>query len=141
MPPLLRNILAVVAGLVVGGAVNMALVTIGPSLIPPPDGIDVTTSEGLKAWAHLLEPRHYIMPFLAHASGTAVGAMVAWLIASSHKDRFAWVIGIAFLAGGFAAVNMIPAPNWFIALDLIVAYLPMAWLATRIAPRLTGTAT
>jgi hypothetical protein len=31
---------------------------------------------------------------------------------------------------------MIPAPVWFIALDLIVAYLPMAWLATVIGARL-----
>ncbi len=138
MSPLLRNVLAAVAGLVVGGAVNMALVTIGPSMIPPPAGIDVTTPEGLKAGAHLLEPRHFIMPFAAHALGTLVGAIVAWLVAASHKDRFAWVIGIAFLAGGLAAVKMIPAPTWFIALDLIVAYLPMAWLATRIAPRLTS---
>jgi hypothetical protein len=30
---------------------------------------------------------------------------------------------------------MIPAPAWFIALDLVVAYLPMAWLATRVGNR------
>jgi len=27
---------------------------------------------------------------------------------------------------------MIPAPLWFILLDLIVAYLPMAWLALKL---------
>ena len=31
---------------------------------------------------------------------------------------------------------MIPAPTWFKALDLLVAYLPMAWLATQIGARL-----
>jgi hypothetical protein len=30
---------------------------------------------------------------------------------------------------------MIPAPAWFIALDLLAAYLPMAWLAARIGIR------
>jgi hypothetical protein len=33
---------------------------------------------------------------------------------------------------------MIPAPAWFKALDLTIAYLPMAWLATRLAGRRAG---
>jgi len=31
---------------------------------------------------------------------------------------------------------MIRAPAWFVALDLIAAYLPMAWLAARIGARI-----
>jgi hypothetical protein len=31
---------------------------------------------------------------------------------------------------------MIPAPTWFIALDLLAAYLPMAWLGLLLADRL-----
>jgi hypothetical protein len=34
MPNLLRNVLALFAGIVAGGAVNMAIDTLGPSLIP-----------------------------------------------------------------------------------------------------------
>ena len=68
--PTLRNVLAVLVGLVIGSAVNMALVTLGPSLIPPPAGADVTSAEGLRAAMPLLEPRHFLMPFLAHALGT-----------------------------------------------------------------------
>jgi hypothetical protein len=30
---------------------------------------------------------------------------------------------------------MIPAPTWFIALDLLAAYLPMAWLGIQIGDR------
>ena len=134
MPKLLRNTLAVLAGLVLGGSVNMALITISPSLIPPPAGVDVTNAESLAASMHLFEPRHFIMPFLAHALGTLVGAFVAYQVAASSKARIAYVIGIAFLCGGIAASFMIPAPAWFIALDLLAAYLPMAWLATRIKP-------
>jgi len=33
---------------------------------------------------------------------------------------------------------MIPAPDWFIVLDLLAAYLPMAWIAGRIGARLEG---
>ncbi|HLV26861.1 MAG TPA: hypothetical protein VKZ41_11130 [Gemmatimonadales bacterium] len=127
-----RNIIAVLAGIVVGGFVNMALITLGPLVIPPPPGVDMTTAEGIAAGVHLLEPRNFLMPFLAHAIGTLVGAFVAYLIASGNKPRMAFAVGVFFLLGGIAASTMIPAPTWFIVLDLVVAYLPMAWLATRI---------
>lgn len=129
MSQTLRNVLAVVAGIVVGAAVNMGLIALSPMLIPPPPGVDAGNAESLAASIHLFEPKHFLMPFLAHALGTYFGALVAYLIAASHKAPIAWLIGIVFLAGGIAAAFMIPAPVWFIALDLVVAYLPMAWLA------------
>ena len=55
MKILIRNTLAVVIGLVLGSLVNMALVVIGPRLIPPPAGVDMSTVEGLNAGVHLLE--------------------------------------------------------------------------------------
>ena len=45
MPKLLRNVLAILAGIAIGGAVNMALITLNPSLIPPPSGVDVNSAE------------------------------------------------------------------------------------------------
>lgn len=136
MPDLLRNVLAVIAGVVIGGFVNMALITISPSVIPPPAGVDVTKAESLVQSIHLFEARHFLMPWLAHALGTLVGSLVAYLIAATHKPRMAYVIGIITLFGGIAASFMIPAPAWFIAADLVLAYLPMSWLAIQIGSRL-----
>jgi hypothetical protein len=135
MHPILRNILAVVAGAILGSVANMCLVTVGPSLIPPPEGAIVTTLEGLKASLHLFEPKHFIFPFLAHAVGTLVGAFAAALIAASHKMRFAYGIGCLFMVGGIANIFMLPGPVWFNALDVIAAYLPMAFLAGQFALR------
>lgn len=135
MPSLLRNVLAVIAGIVIGSLVNMALITLSPSLIPPPAGVDVTNAENLGKSMHLFEPRHFVMPFLAHALGTLAGAFAAYLIAATHKVRIALAIGVVFLCGGVAASFMIPAPGWFVALDLLAAYIPMAWLATRAGAR------
>lgn len=132
MPNVLRNVLAVVAGIVIGALVNGALITLSPSVIPPPAGVDVRNAESLARGIHVFEPRHFLMPFLAHAIGTLTGALAAYLIAATWKTRFAYAIGVVFLAGGIAASFMIPAPAWFIAADLLLAYLPMAWLATRI---------
>lgn len=129
---MLRNLFGIVVGLVLGSVVNMAFVTLSTSVIAPPPGADMTTVEGLTAAMPLLEAKHFLFPFLAHALGTLVAALVAALIASSHKMRIAMGIGGLFLVGGIAASMMIPAPSWFIALDLIVAYLPMAWIGAKL---------
>jgi hypothetical protein len=136
MPNGLRNTLAVIAGFVIGSIVNMAIVAVGPSLIPPPSGVDVTNAESLAKGIHLFEPRHFVMPFLAHAVGTFAGAIAAYLIAASYKVRIASAIGVVFLCGGIAASFMIPAPKWFLALDVLLAYLPMAWLGIKLGGRL-----
>jgi hypothetical protein len=135
MPRLLRNVLAVIVGIAIGAGVNTALITISPLIIPPPVGVDVNSAESLAKAMHLFEPRHFVMPFLAHALGTLAGALVAYLIAATHRVPIAYVIGAVFLSGGVAASFMIPAPRWFIALDLLLAYLPMAWLAIQIGAR------
>lgn len=139
MSPTVRNVLAVIAGAVVGAIVNGALITISPMVVPPPEGVDVSSPESIAAGMHLFETKHFVMPFLAHALGTLAGALAAFRLASTHKVQMAFVVGALFLVGGIWAATMIPAPTWFIALDLIGAYLPMAWLATRLGgPRVTA---
>lgn len=138
MPPnALRNVLAVIAGFVIGSAVNMALITVSASIIPPPAGVNVSDPASLSAGIGLFTPRHFLFPFLAHALGTLTGALAAYLIAASHRAQLAYAVGVLFLCGGIAAVFMIPAPTWFVAADLLLAYLPMAWLAVQIGTRAT----
>lgn len=136
MNPIIRNILAVIAGGIVGSVVNMGIIMISGSIIPPPEGADVTTMEGLQASLHLFEPRHFLMPFLAHALGTFAGALLAAFIATTHKMRFALIIGVFFLAGGIGNVFMLPSPVWFTIVDIAGAYFPMAWIAGKLVAKM-----
>ena len=129
---IVRNTLAVILGIVIGSIVNMSLINISNSVIPPPEGVDVKTLEGLKAGIHLFEPKHFIMPFLAHAIGTFAGALIALKIAASHQIKFAWSIGIFFLFGGTVNIFMLPSPLWFSITDLLLAYIPMTYLAIKL---------
>ncbi|MCE9596389.1 MAG: hypothetical protein K8S54_00325 [Spirochaetia bacterium] len=126
-----RNILSVLAGAVAGSIVNMGLIIAGGSVIPLPAGVDPSDAESLRAAMPLFQPEHFIFPFLAHALGTFAGAGVAALVAATHKLKFALVIGALFLAGGIANTFMLPAPAWFVVLDL-AAYLPAAYLAGKV---------
>ncbi len=133
MNPIPKNILALVAGIIIGSIVNMGIIMLSSSIIPPPEGVDVTNMESLKSSLYLFEPRHFIFPFLAHALGTLVGAYIAALIAANNKLKLALGIGVFFLLGGIANVIMLPSPTWFSVLDLVVTYIPMAWLGGKFA--------
>lgn len=129
---IVRNILAVILGVVIGSVVNGFIISISGKVIPPPTDADVTTMEGLKASMHLFEPKHFLMPFLAHALGTFVGALVAILIAASHKFYLALTVSVLFLIGGIINVYLLPSPLWFTLWDLIFAYIPMGLLAAKL---------
>ena len=122
--------------IILGGFVNIGIIILGGHLIAAPAGVDVTSMQSIKASLSLYEPKHFLMPFLAHALGTFVGAMVAVNIAKTHTRLFAFSIGIIFLAGGITNFFELPnSPVWFIVVDLVLAYLPTAYLAEKISTK------
>jgi len=136
MKKIIVNIVAVLMGLFAGAMVNGGIINISSKIIPPPAGSNLQTMEGLIQAMPIMEPKHFIMPFLAHALGTFVGAMLCSLVARSQKLILALSIGLTFFIGGFTMVFQLPAPLWFDLVDLIFAYFPMAWLGYKIVSKL-----
>lgn len=130
---LFRNIVSIIAGVSIGMAVNMGLIVYGSGIIPPPEGVAPMNADSISENLHLFEIQHFITPFLAHAIGTFVGAITTSWISASYHFRCSLIIGAFFLIGGIVASFMIPAPMWFIVLDLMVAYLPMGWLGWKLS--------
>ncbi len=136
MNSIIRNILAVVVGCIAGAVLNMSIINTSSSIIPLPEGVtNVTTPEGLAASIHLFKPINFLMPFLAHALGTLLGAYLAALIAASHKMILALVISVVFLVGGIMMVMMLHSPLWYNIVDLVLAYFPMGYLGVKLATR------
>ena len=115
----------------------MGLVQTGHKLFPIM-GIDPNDMSALAAIMPTLDFKYFIFPFLAHAFGTLTGALIAGLIAVSHKMIFSLSIGVLFLIGGIVVNYMLPGPTWFAVTDIILAYLPMAWLGGKIALKISG---
>lgn len=126
-----RNTLSVIAGWLGGTAVNMGLITMGHRVFPIP-GVDHSDMDAMAGAMPTLDAQYFIFPFLAHALGTFVGAMLAGLIAATHKMKFSIAVGGLFLLGGIIANYMLPGPVWFAVVDLVLAYIPMAWLGGRV---------
>ena len=132
MNPIIKNILAVILGWLGGSIVNMGLIKIGHKLLPIA-GIDPNDMDALVDVMPTLEFKYFVFPFLAHALGTLSGATIAGLMAASHKMKFSLGIGGLFLLGGIMVNYMIPGPTWFAVVDIVVAYIPMAWLGGKLA--------
>ncbi|MEZ4880524.1 MAG: hypothetical protein R2801_10215 [Chitinophagales bacterium] len=64
MKNFLRNLLAIIIGVVVGSLVNLLIIVIGKTIIQPPEGVDVTNLASLQENIDLLENKHFIFPFL-----------------------------------------------------------------------------
>ena len=133
MNPILKNILAVILAWICGSAVNMGLIMIGDAVIGSPDGVDPSNMESIKENMHLFSPKHFIVPFIAHALGTLVGAFVVAKVAANNKMKFAIGIGVLFLIGGIIMAVSVGGPWWFLILDLGLAYIPMALIGGRMA--------
>ena len=131
MHPFLKSGLAVLAGIFVGGIANFGIIILSSSIIPPPDGVDVSNIENIKANIHLYKPINFLFPFLAHSLGTFSGAVLA--IKISKQTKIAYMVALVFLYGGISMVTQVPSPMWFTVLDLGLAYIPMAWLATKMS--------
>ena len=129
---MIRNILAVIVGLVIGSIVNGSLINLGHMVVALPPGSDVSTMDGVRLAMQSFGPEQFIFPFLAHAVGTLVGAFLATLIAASAKFKIAMAIGVLFLIGGIAVGIWIGSPMWYNAIDFIFAYIPMAWIGAKL---------
>lgn len=130
----IQSSLIVVAAIVLGSLVNFGLVLVGPMLVPPPPGVDMSDMDSFAAAIDEMGPLHFLFPFLAHALGTLTACLICAKFAAKKKRVFTYSLGVFFLFGGISAATMIPAPLWFVIVDLVFAYLPMAWLATQIVP-------
>ena len=126
MNPIFKNILALIGGGLIGMIVNMGLIISGNQLIPFEDDINPIN-------ATMWEIKYFIFPFFAHAIGTLSGAFIAAKFSASYHMIFAICIGMFFLLGGITMVFILPAPIWFIVVDLFLAYIPMGWLGWKIS--------
>ena len=131
-----NSIVIFILALFTGMGVNMGMLFLGSWLIPIPQGLDTSTREGLRDALPLLEARHFLFPFLAHAMGTLTGAFLVTGYAKTDTFRYSMLIAGLFFLGGLSTIVGMPSPVWFSITDLVLAYFPMAWVAHNFAKKL-----
>ena len=130
MPPILRNVLAVLGGMFVGCALNMALIQLNFNLLfPMPPGTDMNDMDQFNAFVATLPAPAFLVVMLAHLGQSFVGGWVAARLGASQPRLLAMIVGVLSLAGGIMAMMMIKGPAWMVV--ELPLYLVVAWLAGR----------
>jgi hypothetical protein len=132
MHPILRNILATVFALFVGGLANMTLIQLSGVLFPI-EGLDPNNIDSIKEAMKSMPLTNFFMTWLAHALGTFVAAFLVTKLAANNQKNLAIICSLIFLSGGIMMVLQVGGPLWFIIADLALAYVPMAYLGWTLA--------
>ena len=122
---MIRNILAVVVGLVVGMAFNMFMVIVNTAIYPMPEGVTFEDPEGLEAYLAGLPLTAFLIVLLAHVGQAFFGGLVAAAINRKSAIRVAMIVGLLSMLFGIANMMMVPHPAWMwieMPLYLLAAY-------------------
>ena len=120
-----RNILAVIAAIVIGSVIVWLVEKLGHTIYPFPEGMDPTDYEAIKEYIKTAPTGSMLMVILAHFLGALTSGIVATKIGKSAHMRLAIISGAIFTIFGIMNIMMIPGPTWFAVVDTI-CYIPGA---------------
>jgi len=135
-----RNVLAVLLGLLAGGIFNMLLVLVSQAAYPLPPDVDPNDMEAFRAHveANGMPTGAMLIVLAAHAGGSFVSGLVCGLISKRKWISAAAALGVLWTLGGISMLTMIPAPIWFAVADTIL-YIPAAIGGVMIGGGMTAT--
>ena len=133
------GIAAVVVGTLLGMVVMTGLHSASALVYPPPEGIDLMSSDPLKqalarAWMETLPAGAFVLAWMAHWMGCMSGAAIASLIDGRRSIVPAAVVGALFTVAGILNLREIPHPSWFGFVD-VPSYLLVALIAGKLLLR------
>ena len=125
---MLRNIAAVLFGIVVGSTVNMALIMLNAHVFfPMPPDLDMAVPEQMNAYIATLPTVAFFVVLVAHLGQSFVGGWVAARLGKSRPVVLAMIVGVVSLLGGIMNMMTIKGPAWMV-IELPL-YLVVAWMA------------
>jgi hypothetical protein len=130
---MLRNVGAVIAGLVVGMMFNMAIIQLNMTVLhPAPADLDPNDTVQFQEYMDSLPIAAFLVVMIAHLGQAFFGGWVASKLSASHGVMLAMIIGALSLVGGLMMM-IVTGPTWmYIELPL---YLILAWIAGRLGQR------
>jgi len=110
---MLRNIGAVIVGLIVGSAWNMGLITLNTEvLFPMPAGTSMDDPEQYKAYVATLPVAAFMMVIVAHVGQAGIGGWIAARLGKSRPMLLAGIVGLLTLLGSVVLLIALSPPAW-----------------------------
>lgn len=132
-----RKFVALVVGLVAGFVGILLVEGLSVMFYPPPADLDMTNTDAMRRYVESLPVGAFLFVLFAHAFGSLIGAFVCAAIVGQRWFTGSLIIGTVFLVAGIINLGMIPHPNWFAVVDVIL-YVPFSLLGGWISQAIMG---
>ena len=119
---MIKNILAVILGLIIGNIAIMSLHYLGLYFYPLPEGVDMSDMTAIAEYVKIAPLGSLLMVMLAHIGGTFIAGVSTTLL--SKEIVVSYIVGGFFTISGIWNLYLLPHPMWFNI--EVVLYLPAA---------------
>ena len=119
---MLRSIIAVVVGVLVGAVVVYVAELIGHMVYPLPEGVDMKDPVARAAAMDQISLGAKIAVVVAWGLGVFVGALAALIIGQSHEG-LAWIVAAALFFMALITLVQLPHALWMLAGAVLVTLL------------------
>jgi len=130
---MLRNVLAIVAGVVTAFLTVMLIDKLGHFVYPPPRGLDFSDPDAVRPYLATLPLAAYLFILASSVVAAFVGTLVACYIGTANATLFGAIVGGIILAATIANFIAIPHPVW-LAVATLSGIVLSTLLAIRLAP-------
>lgn len=134
MPNFIRNIFAVLLAILAAAIIGFSIITLGHSIVPPPDGMDTNDFESIKSNFYLMELKHFLFPLIGHGLATFIASYLVSRFAKTHQLWLAIGIGMVFMLASIALSLRIGYFHW-IGIIEIAQYIPLSFLGYKVWKR------
>ncbi|MGH7729988.1 MAG: hypothetical protein ACRENJ_01920 [Candidatus Eiseniibacteriota bacterium] len=131
MNPVVRGILAVIAGMLVAFVLIVVVQTIGTRIYPPPP-MDRTNIDSIKAAMAQIPLASLLFVLLSYAAGSVAGGWVAARFAPRDKMAHAMTLAALLFCLGIMNLISLPHPPWFWVASSAIYWLG-AWSGAKAA--------
>ena len=128
---MIKNILAVILGLIIGNIAIMSLHYLGLYFYPLPEGVDMSDMTAIAEYVTIAPLGSLLMVMLAHIGGTFIAGLSATLL--SKEIIIAYIVGGFFTIMGIWNLYLLPHPMWF-NIEFVL-YLPAAIFGFKLATK------
>ena len=128
---MIKNILAVILGLIIGNITIMGLHYLGIYFYPLPEGVDMSDMTAIAEYVKIAPLGSLLIVMLAHIGGTFIAGLSTTLL--SKEIIIAYVVGGFFTIMGIWNLYLLPHPMWFNI--EVVLYLPAAIFGFKLATK------
>ncbi len=128
---MIKKIIAVPAGVLVGGLGIYLIETLGHKLYPLPAGIDRNDMDAMASYVPTAPFMALFFVILAYAVGALLSGYISTKVAADGKVIYALICGLVFLLQTIYMMYIMPTSAWFWVAGILVWSL--VWVGYRLA--------